>query len=161
MDTTPVLETSNRCSDLGTRCDATVRELEQIRTADRSMASDEARLGWIEQVRGVQRRADALAAVLIGEADAAGSAMRARHSHLQDWLARSGQETSRQATAALWTARELERRPVVRDAAATGRISIGQAKAINSALDGLPAALDCGQQKQAETLMIAAADHTP
>jgi hypothetical protein len=125
------------------------------------VASDEARLGWIEQVRGVQRRADALAAILIGEADEANSAMRARHSHLQDWLVRSGQETARQATAALWAARELERRPGVRDAAATGRISIGQAKAISTALDGLPAGLDSGQRKQAENLMLAAADHTP
>jgi hypothetical protein len=87
--------------------------------------------------------------------------MRARHTHLQDWLARSGQETPRQATATLWAARELERRPQVRDAAAVGQISFGQAKAISAALDGLPTSLDHGQRKQAETLMLAAAGHTP
>lgn len=161
MDTTPVLDTSSSCADIRARFDAMVRDLEHVRAADRTMASDEARLGWIEQVRGVQRRVDALAAILIGEADEANSAMRARHSHLQDWLAHSGQETPRQATATLWAARELERRPQVRDAAAIGQISLGQAKAISTALDGLPASLDHGQRKQAETLMLAAADHTP
>ena len=161
MDSAPVLETSSTHPVVGARFDAVLIELEQVRVADRSAASDEHRLAWIEQVRQVQRRVDALAAVLIGEADAAGSAMRARHTHLQDWLARSGQETPRQATAALWAARELERRPQVRDAAANGQISLGQAKAINVALDGLPANLDRAQQESAEALMLAAADHTP
>lgn len=161
MDTTSVLDESSSCISIRARFDAVVRDLEHVRAADRTRASDEARLAWIEQVRGVQRRVDALAAILIGEADEANSAMRARHSHLQDWLARSGQETPRQATATLWAARELERRPQVRDAAAIGQISLGQAKAISTALDGLPASLDPGQRKQAEILILAAADHMP
>jgi len=161
VDTTPILDTSSSCTDIRARFDAIVGDLEHVRAADRTRASDEARLGWIEQVRGVQRRVGALAAILIGEADEANSAMRARHSHLQDWLARSGQETPRQATATLWAARELERRRKIRDAAAVGQISLDQAKAISTALDGLPASLDPGQRKQAETLMLAASDHTP
>ncbi len=160
MDTTPVLDTVSSCRDIGSRFDAIERELEQVRATDRTTASDDARLGWIEQARGVQRRVDALAAILIGEADEANSAMRARHSHLQDWLARSGQETPRQTAAALWAARELERRPQVRDAAAIGQISLLQAKAIGTALDGLPTSLDQGQRREAETLMLAAAGHT-
>ena len=67
-----------------------LERLETVRKADRAASSDEERLAWIEQIRAVQRRADALTAVLIAEADEANSAMRARHTHLSDWLARSG-----------------------------------------------------------------------
>jgi hypothetical protein len=161
MSSTPVRERSSSCREVGRWFDDVARDLDQVRATDRSGATDEERLAWVEQVRGLQRRVDALAAMLIGEADEAGSAMRARHTHLQDWLARSGQETPRQATATLWAARELERRPQVRDAAASGQISLSQAKAINVALDGLPSKLDRSQLKQAEDLMLAAAGHAP
>ncbi|MBI4901694.1 MAG: DUF222 domain-containing protein [Actinobacteria bacterium] len=161
MSSTPVLERSSSCREVGRWFDDVARDLDQVRATDRSAATDEERLAWVEQVRGLQRRVDALAAMLIAEADEAGSAMRARHTHLQDWLARSGQETPRQATATLWAARELERRPQVRDAAASGQISLGQAKAINTALDGLPSKLDRSQLKEAVDLMLAAADHAP
>ncbi len=160
MDIHSVREQASGCA-ISARLDAISGELERVRSADRSMASDEQRLSWIERVRRLQRQVDALAVILVGEADEASSAMRARHTHLQDWLARSGQETTRQATATLWAARQLERRPEVRDAAASGQITLSQAKAINVALDGLPATLESGQRKRAETLMLAAAEHTP
>lgn len=161
MDVPPVREDASSCCAISARLDAISAELERVRSADRTMASDEQRLSWIEQARRLQRQVDAFAVILVGEADEASSAMRARHSHLQDWLARSGQETTRQATATLWAARQLERRPEVRDAAASGQITLSQAKAINVALDGLPATLDSGQRQRAETLMLAAAEHTP
>jgi hypothetical protein len=135
--------------------------LETVRVADRTMASDGERLGWIEQVTEAERRVSALKAVLIGEADEAGSAMRARHTPLRDWLAGSGQESPRRAAAAVWKARELEQRPRVRDAAASGRISLEQAAAINEALNGLPTGLDKAQHRQAEDLILVAATHTP
>jgi hypothetical protein len=135
--------------------------LEAVRVADRTMASDGERLGWIEQVVEAERRVSALKAVLIGEADEAGSAMRARHTPLRDWLAGSGQESPRRAAAAVWKARELEQRPRVRDAAASGRISLEQAAAINEALNGLPTGLDKAQHRQAEDLILVAATHTP
>jgi len=50
---------------------------------------------WIDNIRDIGRRVTALNAVLIAEADEAGSAMRARHTRLEDWMARSGQETPR------------------------------------------------------------------
>jgi hypothetical protein len=87
--------------------------------------------------------------------------MRARHTRLEDWMARSGQETPREASGAVWAARSLERRPSVRDAAARGQISVGQAKAIAEALDALPTGLDRGQQAQAEQLILAEAEHAP
>jgi hypothetical protein len=136
-------------------------ELEAVRVADRTGASDEERLDWIEKIVEAERRVSALKAVLIGEADEAGSAMRARHAPLRDWLAGSGQESPRRAAAAVWKARELEQCPKVRDAATSGRISMEQAAAINEALNGLPSSLDNVEHQQAEDLILVAATHLP
>ncbi len=154
--TTPVASTS-----LPGGLDRIRSLLEAFRLADRTMASDEDRLVWVDEIREIGRRVAALTAVLVSEADEAGSAMRVRHSRLEDWMARSGQETPRDASRAVWAARVLERHPKVRDAAAAGRISLGQAKAIGEALDGLPSGLDHGQRHQAEQLILTEADHTP
>src|SRR5450759_1251520 len=148
-------------SALGPVLDKVLFGLETVRIADRTMASDEERLGWIEQVVEAERRVSALKTVLIGEADEAGSSMRARHTPLRDWLAGSGQESPRRAAAAVWKARELEQRPRVRDAATSGRISLEQAAAINEALNGLPTDLDKARQQHAEDLILVAAAHTP
>lgn len=154
--TTPVASTS-----LPGGLDRIRSLLEAFRLADRTMASDEDRLVWVDEIREIGRRVAALTAVLVSEADEAGCAMRVRHSRLEDWMARSGQETPRDASRAVWAARVLERHPKVRDAAAAGRISLGQAKAIGEALDGLPSGLDHGQRHQAEQLILTEADHTP
>ena len=135
--------------------------LEDFRLADRSTSSDEDRLAWIDEIRDIGRRVTALTSVLVAEADEAGSAMRARHTRLEDWMARSGQQTPREASGAVWAARALERRPAVRDAAAGGRISLGQAKAIGEALDALPTSLDRGQRAEAEQLILNEAQHAP
>jgi len=165
MSTTPTLQAPPAPAAYGRGITHELAEvlerLETVRKVDRSPASDEERLAWIEQIRAVQRRADALTAVLIAEADEANSAMKARHTHLSDWLARSGQETPRQAAGVLWTGRELERRPQVRDATTSGRITVQQAKAIGDALNALPTGLDAAQRRRAEDLILAQADHTP
>jgi len=135
--------------------------LEAFRQTDRTTASDEDRLAWIDEIRDIGRRVTAMTAVLVAEADEAGSALRARHTRLEDWMARSGQETPREASSAVWAARALERRPAVRDAAAGGRISVSQAKAIGEALDALPTSLDRGQTAEAEQLILTEAQHAP
>lgn len=135
--------------------------LEAVRVADRTTASDHQRLAWIEKVSEAERRVSALRTVLVGEAEAAGSAMRVRHTPLRDWLAASGQHSPRQAAATVWRARELELRPRVQEAATKGRISLDQASAINQALNGLPADLDRDQRLRAETLILDAAAHSP
>jgi hypothetical protein len=135
--------------------------LEDFRLADRTAASDEDRLSWIDEIRDIGRRVTAMTAVLVSEADEVGSALRARHTRLEDWMARSGQETPREASSAVWAARALERRPAVRDAAARGRISLSQAKAIGEALDALPSSLDRGQSAAAEQLILTEAQHAP
>jgi hypothetical protein len=76
-------------------------------------------------------------------------------------MTRSGQETPREASGIVWTARALERRPAVRDAAAAGQITVGQAKAIGEALNALPASLDRVQAAAAEQLILTTAEHAP
>lgn len=61
----------------------------------------------------------------------------------------------------MWAARSLERRPAVRDAAARGHVSIGQAKPIGEALDALPTSLDRASRAAAEQLMLREAQHAP
>jgi len=135
--------------------------LETVRVTDRTDASDADRLSWVEKLVEAERRVSALKTVLIGEADEAGSAMRAVHTPLRDFLSRSGQDSPRQAIGAVWRARELEQRPRVRDAAASGLISLGQAAAINQALNELPTRLDTAQKREAEDLILTAAAHLP
>lgn len=165
MDITPSSPTSPvpaLLSDaLGMVLDDVLCGMEAVRVADRTTASDEKRLAWIGKLTEIERRASAVKTVLIGEADEAGSAMRARHTPLRDWLAGSGQESPRRAAAAVWKARELEQRPRVRDAATSGRISLDQAAAINEALNGLPASLDKAEHEHAEDLILGAATHLP
>ncbi|MBI4899121.1 MAG: DUF222 domain-containing protein, partial [Actinobacteria bacterium] len=147
--------------ELGRVLDEVKILLEVVRTTERSGANDEERLGWVDQIRDITRRATAMASVLVNEADEAGSAMRARHSRLEDWMARTGQETTRETSGAVWAARGLERRPAVLDAASRGQISMGQAKAINEALDALPTRMEHSLKVQAERLILTEAAHAP
>jgi hypothetical protein len=135
--------------------------LEAVRVGDRSSASDEQRLSWIEKISDAERRVSALKTVLVCEAEVAGSSVRVRHTPLRDWLAGSGQQSLRQAAAVVWKARELEQRPRVQEAATTGRISLEQASSINQALNGLPTGMDKAQREEAESLILAAAAHAP
>jgi hypothetical protein len=141
--------------------DGVLAGLETVRVSDRTTAADEQRLAWIEKITDAERRVSALKTVLVGEAEEAGSSMRARHTPLRDWLAGSGQQSPRQAAATVWKARELEQRPRVQEAATSGRISLDQASAINQALNGLPTGLDKAQHQEAERLILAAAAHAP
>jgi hypothetical protein len=164
MDAALPAQTSQRPASTTPTCvalESVLAALEAVRVADRTTGSDEQRLAWIEKVSEAERRVSALRTVLVGEAEAAGSAMRVRRTPLRDWMAGSGQQSRRQAAAAVWKARELELRPRVQEAATTGRISLDQASAINQALNGLPADLDRDQWQRAETLILVAAAHTP
>ena len=162
MDTTAAFSTTTWVPCPGACGFEQIRSLlETFRQTDRTSASDEDRLAWVDGIREIGRRVWALTAVLVAEADEAGSAMRARHTRLEDWMARSGQESPREASGVVWTARALERRPAVLEAAAAGRIGVGQAKAIGEALDALPTGLDRGQRLNAEQLILTEAAHAP
>ncbi len=163
MDAVLRAQTSQRPASTSPACialDNVLANLEAVRVADRTTASDEQRLAWIEKVSEAERRVSALRTVLVGEAEAAGSAMRVRRTPLRDWMAGSGQQSRRQAAATVWRARELELRPRVQEAATKGSITLNQASAINQALNGLPADLDREQRRCAETLILDAAAHT-
>src|SRR5664280_983477 len=74
---------------------------------------------------------------------------------------RYGRYVTRCSRLACWRAGVLAGRPRVHEAAAAGRITLGQARAIRDVVEGLPDALAQSQKDQAEELLLAAADRLP
>lgn len=119
------------------------------------------RLQLVEASRQVAARAEALAGVLLAEADSAGSSDAARGTPLTSWLALSGATSSKDAAAAVFTARDLGADTRIRDAALAGRVQVRQARGIVKALDALPADLTAEQKQQAAALLVDRAASTP
>ena len=125
---------------------------------DRAQLAPEARLRAAMTARGLSGRLDALASVLLGEADAARASERATGTPMSTWMAIDQNLTKREAAGALHRAAELAAHPVLGAAAVAGRVSTGQVRAINTVLGGLAPQLDAGQQAQAEQLLVGMAD---
>lgn len=100
-----------------------------------SLGHDE-RLALVEVSRPVAARAEALAGVLLAEADRAGSSDAARGTPLTSWLTLSGATSSKEAAAAVFTARDLGADPTIVDAALAGRVQVRQARGIVKAGSG-------------------------
>jgi hypothetical protein len=75
--------------------------------------------------------------------------------------AASGQESVRQVRNQVFQASVLAAHPRVHEAAAAGRITLGQARAIRDVVEGLPDSLAQSQQDQAEELLLGAAERLP
>lgn len=119
------------------------------------------RLRLVEASRQVAARAEALAGVILAEADRAGSSDAVRGTPLTSWLSLSGATSSKDAAAAVFTARDLGADPTIRDAALAGRVQVRQARGIVKALDALPAALTAEQKQRAAALLVDRAADTP
>ncbi len=76
-------------------------------------------------------------------------------------LTRSGQESAKQVRNQVFQAGILATRPKIHQAAAAGRITLGQANAIREVVDGLPGTLNGTQKEKAESLLLTAADRLP
>jgi len=122
--------------------------------SDRSRLAPEARLRVATTARSLTGRLDALASVLLAEADAAHSSERAAGTPMSTWMAIDQNLTRREATGALHRAAELAAHPVLGAAAVAGKVSAGQVRAINTVLGGLAPQLDAAQQVQAEQLLV-------
>jgi len=120
---------------------------------DRSGLEPQARLELVKVARRVSSRIDALAGVLLAEADAGDASMRATRTPLSSWLGLQAM-SKREAAAALHRAKELASHPQVGEAATAGRIGSGQARAIGRVLNQLAPQLDEDQQQSAETLLL-------
>ena len=127
--------------------------------ADRTALAPAARLEWVRAARQVRDRLDALYGLLVGEAEKTGASMRAAGTPLTSWLGRTGRLSRREASAVVLQGKALSEHPAVGQAAATGRVGAGQARAIGRVLEGLATQLDTGQQAEAEQVLLGLADH--
>ena len=126
---------------------------------DRAGVDDRTRLEWVRAARRVRGRVEALAGVLVAEADRAGSSERAAGTPLSSWLGMGENLSRREAAGAVHQARSLGEHPAVSEAAASGRVGTGQARAITRVLDGLSSQLDTTQRSEAERVLLGLASH--
>lgn len=152
--TNPLLSTGQALAAVAGAFDAIDHE------ARAHLGHDE-RLQLVEASRQVAARAEALAGVLLAEADRAGSSDAARGTPLTSWLALSGATSSKDAKAAVFSARDLGADPTIRDAALAGRVQVKQARGIVKALDALPTELTDEQKQEAAALLVDRAVDTP
>lgn len=134
------------------------RLLDRIDT-DRSRVDEASRLRCVRLARRVKGRVEALASLLVAEADAAQASMKQAGTRLSSWLGTQEVLSRREAAGAVNQAKNLASHRVVGEAAAAGRVGTGQARAIGRVLDGLAPRLSAEQQTQAEHLMVELAGH--
>ena len=91
--------------------------------------------------------------MLLARADATQESMQQSGTPTTSWLAIKGGLSRREAAGVLHQARDLAEHPRVAEAATAGRISVNQARAINTVLHGLDG-LNDNQQAQAEELLV-------
>ena len=111
------------------------------------------RLECAQLARSLASRLTAVASVLLARADAAQESLQQAGTPTSSWLAIKGGLSKREAAGFLHQARDLAEHPDVAQAATAGRISVGQARAIGTALDGLDG-LDDIQQARAEQVLL-------
>ncbi len=121
---------------------------------DRSALSPEAQLECAALARKLTGRLDALAALLLAEADQAQASLRSTGTPTTSWLGVDQKLSRREAAGALFKAKELASHPEVGRAAASGTIGAGQARAITRVLDQLAPQLDRNQQERAAELLV-------
>ena len=126
---------------------------------NRARLAPEARLRVAMTARSLTGRLDALASVLLAEADAARASERTAGTPTSTWMAIDQNLTKREAAGALHRAAELAAHPVLGAAAVAGQVSSGQVRAINTVLGGLAPQLDAAQQDKAEQLLVGMAGH--
>ncbi|MFP5417009.1 MAG: DUF222 domain-containing protein [Actinomycetes bacterium] len=118
------------------------------------------RLALVDSADRVARRADALRAVLIAEADRSKASMVAKGTPMTSYLASSGQRSSREAAALVFSGRDALARERTRDALLAGEVTLQQSRAINDVLGELPATMAPEQFDRAELLLLEQASHT-
>ena len=114
------------------------------------------RLECAQLARGLASRLTVLSAVLLARADASRESLQQAGTPTTSWLTVQGGLSKREAAGVLHQARDLAAHPEVAQAAAAGRISVGQAKAIGTVLGGLESLTE-DQQAKAEVLLLAMA----
>lgn len=137
-----------------------VAALESIDHGARAHLSAAERLDLVEAARRASSRLEALAVVLVGEADATNSAMIALGTPTASWLALSGQTAGGEARALVASGLQVTRRPSVQQAALDGRVTTRQACSITRVLAELPPTFTDEQTAAAEAFLLQRAGTT-
>src|SRR5664280_3387009 len=156
--TTPVVISQ---TSLARAVEHAVGDVDAVRSRVRSSGvSDREVLEVLEAMLSLQRRVNGTVSVLMAVAEQRNAALRTANTPLESVLAASGQESVRQVRNQVFQASVLAGRPRVHEAAAAGRITLGQAWAIRDVVEGLPDALARSQRDQAEALLLGAVSYT-
>jgi hypothetical protein len=139
-----------------------VGDVDVVRTGVREAGvSDREVLEVLEAMVALQRQVNGTVSVLMAVAEQRNAALRTTNTPLESVLAASGQESVRQVRNQVFQASMLAGRPRVHAAAAAGRITLSQARAIRDVVEGLPDSLAQSQKDQAEELLLGAAERLP
>lgn len=130
--------------------------LDAVDHAGRSDLGPAERLELCTRARQLAGRLEALAAVLLSEADRIAAAPQAEGLTSSLWLANTQHLAGNEARRLVRAARELGDHPVVREAALAGSVSVPKASAITKVLGRLPELTD-DERAAAETILIGAA----
>src|SRR5450756_2368424 len=123
--------------------------------------SDREVLEVLGSMLSLQRQVNGTVSVLMAVAEQRNAALRTANTPLESVLAASGQESVRQVRNQVFQASVLAGRPRVHEAAAAGRITLSQARAIRDVVEGLPDSLAQSQKDRAEEFLLRAADRLP
>jgi Domain of unknown function (DUF222)/HNH endonuclease len=157
--TTPVVISQ---SSLSRAVEHAVGDVDAVRTGARvAGVSDREVLEVLEAMVALQRQVNGTVSVLMAVAEQRNAALRTTNTPLESVLAASGQESVRQVRNQVFQASMLAGRPRVHEAAAAGRITLSQARAIRDVVEGLPDSLAQSQKDQAEELLLGAAERLP
>jgi len=127
----------------------------------RNGVSDREVLNALELMVSLQRQVNGTVSVLMAAAEARHAAERTTNAPLEVMLTTSGQESVPQVRNQVFQAGILASRPKVHDAAAAGRITLSQARAIRDVVENLPGSLAEAQKEQAEEFLLMAAERLP
>lgn len=128
--------------------------LDAIRHEERARLGHADRLALVTEARRVLGRTEALAGLLVAEADRARSSVVVAGTPTTSWLQGSVTATKGEAAGLIFGGRDLAERPVVRDAALTGDVTVRQARAIAKVLGSLPSGLSADQRVEAERILL-------
>ena len=137
-------------------------DVDAVRTGmRRDDVSDREVLNALELMISLQRQVNGTVSVLMAAAEARHAAERTTNAPLEVMLTTSGQESVPQVRNQVFQAGILASRPKVHDAAAAGRITLSQARAIRDVVENLPGSLAEAQKEQAEDFLLMAAERLP
>lgn len=146
--------------DTGEALDAIDTALASIDHDRRRELSPEDQLALVRRARPLADRVLALVGTLVAEADHASASEAVTGTPLTSWLMQDGRTTRQEASALVFTGRDLDTHDDVREAALAGTVTVPQARGIVRALGELPSDLPPDEREQAGSMLLQLAQTT-